>query len=121
VIVPSWAKGILLLAVTLAAGVALGAGYERRRSPSHDVAEMHSDHMLRRFTRELALDSAQQKAVAAILERRQRAVDSTWRAVQPHVHAALDSTVQEIGAVLRPDQMARLLSMVTTRHPGSLR
>jgi hypothetical protein len=116
--VPTWAKGTLLLALVLIAGIGIGAAYERRRADSHEASAMH--HMTHRLADELALDSAQQAAVTAIFARRQRSIDSTWRALQPHVHAAMDTTLREIAAVLRPDQAAKFRSMVERMHPGAL-
>jgi len=116
---PTWLKGALLLAGTLTAGVIIGVGYERRRAPTHEASGVH--HLMPRLKSELELDSAQEKAIAAIFARRQGAVDSTWHAVQPHVHAILDSTLLEIMDVLRPDQAVKFRKMVETRHPGTLR
>lgn len=118
---PAWMKGTLLLAVAFTAGAVTGVGYERRRTPAHDAARMDSHHVMHRLKDDLGLDAAQEKAIAAILARRQGAVDSTWRAMQPHVHATLDSTTQEILDVLRPDQVAKYRKMVEARHPGTLR
>jgi hypothetical protein len=114
-------KGTLLFAVTLTAGVVIGVAYERHRTPTHEAAGMDSHHVMHRFRQVLGLDSAQQQAIAAILARRQGAVDSTWHAVQPHMRAALDATHQEILGVLRPDQVAKYRKMVAAMHPGALR
>lgn len=119
--VPAWVRGTLLLAVTLTAGVVIGVGYERRRTPAHDAARMDSHHVMHRLKDDLGLDSAQHKAIAAILARRQGTVDSTWHTMQPHVRATLDSTLQEIVGVLRPDQVAKYRKMVEAKHPGMLR
>ena len=115
------AKGMLLFAVTFAAGVVSGAEYERRTTPSHDAARVGSHHVMQRLKDDLALDSVQERAIAAILARRQGMVDSTWHAMQPHVHATLDSTLQEIVEVLRPDQAAKYRKMVEAKHPGTMR
>jgi hypothetical protein len=117
VTVPAWVKGALLLAITLAAGVAIGVGYERRRTPAHEASAIDSHGVLHRITHELELDSAQREAIAAVLARRQGTVDSTWHAMRPHVRATLDSTLDEIVAILRPDQVARYREMVEARHP----
>lgn len=115
--VPAWVKGMLVLAVTLTAGVVIGVGYERRRPPAHDAGGMGAHHVMHRLQDDLGLDSAQHEAIAAILARRQGAVDSTWHAMRPHVRATLDSTLQEIVAVLRPDQVAKYRRMVEAMHP----
>jgi hypothetical protein len=112
-------RGILLLAVTLAAGVAIGVGYERRRTPAHGTAVMESHHVIHRLRDGLGLDSAQQSAIAAILARRQGTVDSTWHTLRPQLHAMLDSTLAEIVHLLRPDQVAKYRKMVEGMHPGS--
>lgn len=111
-IVPAWMKGTLLLMLTLAAGVAIGIGYERRRTPAHQAVGMDAHDVMHRFTRDLDLDPAQQTAIAQILARHQGEVDSTWHALQPHVRATLDSTQQEIIRVLRPDQAAKYREMM---------
>lgn len=115
---PSWARGTLLLVLTLTAGFFIGIGYERHHASTH--VEFGPHHMLDRLTVQLALDSTQAKAIAAILARRQGEVDSTWHAMQPHVRAAMDSTLREILAVLRPEQASKYRSMVQRLHPGTL-
>ncbi|HEV8363601.1 MAG TPA: hypothetical protein VGQ52_08770 [Gemmatimonadaceae bacterium] len=116
----AYLKGALLLSVTLAAGVVIGVSYERYRTPAHNAASVAPHDVMSHFTRELGLDSAQQRAIAAIFARRQEAVDSTWHTLQPHVREALHLTLQEIVPVLRPDQLAKYRQMVHARHPGVL-
>ena len=120
-IVPSWVRGTLLLAVTLASGFALGVTYERYHPGVHETVAMSAHDAMHRFTRDLDLDSAQQTAIAHILARRQREVDSTWHTVQPHVRATLDSTMQEIVGVLRPDQLAKYRKLMEAAHPAGHR
>ena len=115
---PAWVRGTLLLAVTLAAGVGIGVAYERHRTAAHEAVGMGAHDAMHHFIRELDLDSAQQTAIAQILARHQAEVDSTWHAVQPHVRATLDSTLQEIEAVLRPDQLAKYRKMMQAAHPA---
>lgn len=118
---PAWAKGALLLAITLSAGIAIGVGYERRRAPAHEASAVQSHDILHRITHELELDSAQREAIDAILARRQGTVDSTWHVMRPHVRATLDSTLDEIAALLRSDQVARYREMIEARHPRTPR
>jgi hypothetical protein len=120
VIVPTWVRAGVLLAVTLAAGVALGASYERRRAVTHDMSGGHSEHMIQQLAQDLDLDSSQRDSVVKIFARRQRAIDSAWSAVQPNVHATIDSTLREIAGVLRPDQLTKYRRMVESRHAGTL-
>src|SRR5262245_59950579 len=117
---PGWVKGVLVLVITLSAGVALGITYERRRPMDHNAGPMDSRHVVEHLERELELDSTQQRAIAAIFARHQRSIDSTWHTMQPHVHAALDSTLSEVTGVLRPDQLARYRRLVRERHQGTL-
>jgi len=109
--VPAWFKGTSLLTVTLAAGVAIGIGYERRTAP-REAVEMDAHDAMHHLTRDLHLDPGQETAIAQVLARHQREVDSTWHAVQPHVRTTLDSTEREIIAVLRPDQVVKYRQMV---------
>lgn len=111
---PAWVKGTLVLAVTLAAGMVTGVAYERSRITTRQAAQLDAHDLIHRFHEDLGLDSAQRATITAILARRQGTVDSTWYAMRPHVRATLDSTLEEIVAVLRPDQAAMLRTMV---HP----
>ena len=115
---PGWAKGTLLLALTLATGIALGVTYEQRRTSSHARSESH--HMIDRLNEQLGLDSEQRAAIAAIFARRQHSVDSTWHELQPHVRATMDSTLREVSAVLRPEQVVKFRGMIGRLHPGAL-
>ena len=115
---PAWAKGTFLLALTLATGIALGVAYEQRRTSSHSRSEPH--HMLDRLNDQLGLDSEQRAAIAAIFARRQHSVDSTWHELQPHVRATMDSTLREVSAVLRPEQVVKFRGMIGRLHPGAL-
>jgi hypothetical protein len=117
--VPVWVKATVMLVVTFAAGVAIGVAYERSRTPMHEMTGTH--HMMQRLTNDLGLDPAQQQSIAAIFARRQATIDSTWHELQPHVRAAMDSTLREIVDVLRPEQAAKYRKLVETRHPGTLR
>lgn len=112
--------GALVLALTFAAGAAVGVGYDRHMSAARRVPTMDAAHMLAHMRVLLGLDSAQTAAVASILARHQHAVDSSWRAMQPGVRANIDSTVREISAVLRPDQVAKFRAAVRVMHPGML-
>jgi hypothetical protein len=118
---PAWAKGTLVLVVTFAAGLAAGLSYNRHRPPEHRPPGNAAEHLTQRLHEELALDSAQQAAVAAIFARRQSVVDSTWHVMRPLVHATLDSTLREVAGVLRPEQLARYREMMGRMHPGALR
>ncbi len=118
---PGWLKGALLLTLSFAAGVVLGAGYERHHGRGHDAMAFSPHEVLEHFSHELSLDSAQVQAVTAILTRRQSQVDSAWHSMQPHISATLDSTLREILTVLRPDQAEKYRKMIGEMHPHALR
>ncbi len=115
-----WLRATFVLALTFAAGLVGGVGYTRQRDSAHGADATHSQHMIQHLTRDLELDSTQRAAVTRIVARRQRTIDSTWQAVQPHVHATIDSTLREIASLLRPDQLAKYQKMVEERHPETL-
>ena len=117
--IPAWAKGTLVLLLTLAAGVAIGVSYERRREPPHETTHADADHLVRHLERALDLDPKQRDTVAVILARRQGVIDSAWRAMQPRVHATLDDASREIMVVLRPEQAARFRRLVGAHHSGA--
>ena len=118
---PGWLKGALLLGLSFAAGVVLGAGYERHHGPGHGSMGMDPHEVLEHFSRELRLDSAQVDEVRAILVRRQSAVDSAWHSMQPRISATLDSTLREVLGVLHPDQAEKYRKMIGEMHPHALR
>jgi Spy/CpxP family protein refolding chaperone len=118
VTVPAWLKGTLLLGATFASGVAAGVYYERwDGQPMHGAVAMNAHDAMHRLVRDLELDATQQQAIAEILARRQKDVDATWHAMQPHVRATLESTHQEIARVLRPEQAVKFRKMIDALHP----
>jgi hypothetical protein len=120
--IPDWIKGSILFVLTAAAGMLIGIAWERHHgAPPHPPPPAGPHVVMHRLGHDLQLDSAQQVAIAAILQRRQGAVDSTWRTMHPHMRATLDTTIQEILGVLRPDQATTYRAMVEVMHPGVLR
>lgn len=116
----AWISGGALLAVTFAAGALAGVRYERGHAPRHDETTMAAHQVMMRLGEELALDSAQHRRIAAIMAKHQSAVDSAWMSMQPQVRAALASTLHDIMAELRPDQVARYRAFVEKMHPGMM-
>ena len=116
---PVWMKGLLLLVITLAVGFGLGVAYERAQPTAAHTRPEAGDHLIERLNSELNLDEPQRAALERILERRQREMDSTWHAMQPHVRATLDSTLREVESVLKPDQLSKYRAMMQSMHrPG---
>jgi hypothetical protein len=117
---PAWLRGALIFLLTFAAGVAAGVGYDRHVSSARHAPTMDAAHAVQHMRLLLGLDSAQTAAITTILAHHQHAVDSSWRAMQPQVRANLDSTLREIQAVLRPEQVGRFRDLVHVMHPGML-
>ncbi len=117
---PAWLAGAVILALTFAAGAVAGVGYERHVSSARQIQTMDAAHVLQHMKLLLGLDTAQTAAIATILAHHQHGVDSSWRAMQPEVRANLDSTLREIQAVLRPEQVGRFRDLVHVMHPGML-
>ncbi|HKV52787.1 MAG TPA: hypothetical protein VJO52_16450 [Gemmatimonadaceae bacterium] len=111
-------KGWLLLAAFFIAGGAVGLAIGRTRAMPTPSNPMEPHAFVQRLSGELALDSAQRASITGILTRRQSAIDSAWRALQPTVRATMDSAQMEIVAVLRPDQRARYAQLVHAAHGG---
>jgi hypothetical protein len=117
----AWASGGALIAVTFAAGVFAGVGWERAHAPRRDATMMAAHQVMIRLGDELGLDSAQHQRIAEILKHHQSSVDSAWTSMQPRVRLALDSTLHDILGVLRPDQVAKYRAFVEKMHPGLMK
>jgi hypothetical protein len=114
----SWLRGSILLLAVFAAGVTIGAVYERRMvAAPGSGSPMDPANVMKVLDRDLRLDSAQHASINAILTRHQATIDSTWRAMQPNMRAAIDSTQMEIATVLRADQQAKFIELLRIAHP----
>jgi hypothetical protein len=113
---PSWARTAALLLITFAAGTMAGVAYERHARAPLVATIANPRQFVDHITQALGLDSAQKAAVAQILARHQGAVDSAWRAMQPHVGATLDSVHREMMTVLTPAQQKHFLSIMHGMH-----
>ena len=115
---PARVRGWLLLAVVFIAGGAVGYAIGRRPSSRPVTNPMEPHAFVERLNGELGLDSAQRASITRILTRRQSAIDSAWRVLQPAVRATIDSAQMEIVNVLRPDQRPRYLKLLQRAHGG---
>ena len=115
---PAWVRGSLLLTAVLAVGIVIGFEFGRNRAPgiAGPRHAMDSATMMQKFDRDLTLDAAQHAGIAAVLGRRQAGIDSAWRALQPNVRAAMDSTQMEIVGFLHPDQRDKFLVLLRSAH-----
>lgn len=113
-------RATISLVAVLVLGAAIGVGGDRlwlmRMTPAS--MSMEPSSLVREMDRRLDLDSAQHAAIAAILARHQRVVDSMWARLRPALHAGIDSSQREILGVLRPDQRVPYLSWLAAAHKG---
>ena len=75
----------------------------------------------RHFGEELGLDSLERARVDSIIARRRLEIDSFWKGPGKSLRAIMDSTRDEVRAVLTPEQRAALDRRHTERrpqHPG---
>jgi hypothetical protein len=115
--IPAWARGVLWVLVAVGGGFAIGVVFERDRGRAVSASAMDPANVMHVLDSRLALDSAQHAAVVAVLARRQAAIDSAWKVLQPGIRGAVDSSQMEIVRVLRPDQAARFLELIRSSHP----
>ena len=76
------------------------ASMENRRAPFGAERDRH-------FGEELGLDSLQRMRVDSVFARRRVQIDSFWRGPGRSLRAIMDSTRQEVRAVLTPEQRTR--------------
>lgn len=114
-------KGWLLLVAVFVAGGGAGYAIGRDAPASRATNPMEPHAFVQRLSGDLALDSAQRTSIIGILTRRQAAIDSAWRALQPSVRATMDSAQTDIIAVLRPGQRARYVQLFRAAHGGAAR
>lgn len=121
-------RGILILVVTLFAGVAAGFAMDRTvvrrgehkqaggapgQSPGDRGPHDRFEAML--YAR-LDLTPAQRARIDSVLERRRRETDAYWARVEPGLRAIVDSTRAEILATLTAAQRARYDSLRAERR-----
>jgi hypothetical protein len=71
--------------------------------------------------REFHLRPDQKERIAAILAKRQADLDGAWEDARAHLNATLDSVINEIAAVLSPDQAKRFIERAHEIHGTPLR
>jgi hypothetical protein len=92
----------------------MSAAMEHRRAPFGAERDRH-------FAEELGLDSLQRVRVDSVFARRRVQIDSFWKGPGRSLRAIMDSTRQEVRAVLTPEQRARFDRRHMEgrpRHPG---
>jgi Spy/CpxP family protein refolding chaperone len=71
--------------------------------------------------REFDLRPDQKERIAAILAKRQADLDAAWEDARAHLNATLESVINEIAAVLDPDQARRFIQRAHEIHGTPLR
>ena len=92
----------------------MNSSMEHRRAPFGAERDRH-------FGEELGLDSLQRARVDSVFARRRVQIDSFWKGPGRSLRAIMDSTRQEVRAVLTPEQRARFDRRHMEgrpRHPG---
>ena len=82
-----WLLLITFFAAGLVAGYAIGRPHGLRPSRVDNPMEPHV--FVERLTSDLHLDAPQRDSITGILTRRQRVIDSAWRALEPGVRATI--------------------------------
>ncbi|HUF26167.1 MAG TPA: hypothetical protein VMM18_04205 [Gemmatimonadaceae bacterium] len=121
-------RGILILALTLIAGVAAGFAMDRTvirrgehkqagRTPAQLLGDRgpHGRFEAMLFAR-LDLSPSQRARIDSALERGRRETDAYWARVEPGLRAIVDSTRAEIQATLTASQRARYDSLRAERR-----
>jgi hypothetical protein len=115
-------RTLIAIASLLVLGAVAGITTDRilhRRPAGHALLlEEVSADPIGTMDRFLDLRPDQRTRVAAILEKRQSAIDSVWVGTHVRLRATIDSVVNEIAAVLDPDQAQRFRQLADSLHGG---
>jgi hypothetical protein len=111
-----WTAAAALLVAGAAGGVALERFLHHRQDPHSRLLEEVQRDPIGVMDRELNLRPGQREQVAAILSRRQGAIDAVWGDTHVRLRAAVDSVVSEIAAVLDTGQARRFRAFADEIH-----
>src|SRR5687768_928348 len=95
---------VSLLAIGAASGVTFDRLHHRQSNRHMSMMEEVRKDPVGALDRRLGLSTDQRERVAAIIQQRQGAIDGVWRDTHIRLQATIDSVVNEIAAVLDPDQ-----------------
>jgi Spy/CpxP family protein refolding chaperone len=100
-------RASLLLAMVLVAGIALGwVGNDRLgQSPRHKTG--NTERLVKKLSKKLDLDAAQQDSLRVILVKRRADIDSLWTDVHPRFQTIRDRTHVQIERILTPEQQEK--------------
>jgi hypothetical protein len=116
----------LLFVMVFAAGMVTEASVRRLRMRHTNASMEHRRPPFgaerdRHFGEELGLDTLQRARVDSVFARRRVQIDSFWNGPGRSLRAIMDSTRQEVRAVLTPEQRTRFdhrRMEGRPRHPG---
>jgi len=94
---------VLVLAVTFVAGAVVGIFADHLLHRGH-IPEFATHVLVRRLDRHLDLTDAQEKKVAAIIDRHHAQINAFFSTMQPRVRQEIEQANREIEAVLTPAQ-----------------
>ena len=114
------AYGALLAVTAFALGAAAGLWYGRRVQPGVNVTITATDRMPRELER-LGLTEAEREPIQAALRRGRDRVLHAGDGLEARMRAAVDSTDQEIRALLTPAQRASFDSARRVNGPALVR
>ena len=66
-----------------------------------------SSHVVQVLDRELGLTPEQERRAQEIIDRRHRAMQATWDAVDPQIRAEIGAAEREVAAILTPEQRTK--------------
>jgi hypothetical protein len=95
---------ISLLAIGAASGVTFDRLHHRQSNRHMTLMEEVQKDPIGVLDRRLGLRPEQRERVAAIIQQRQGAIDAVWNETHIRLQATIDSVVNEIAAVLDPEQ-----------------
>lgn len=123
---------VLLLALTFAAGAAVGVaadrlgllpGFARADEVERGGERIEDDDdrrdgetTIERFADELGLSQAQRVEIDGILERYRASMKGIWQDVRPRYRSLVDSVRTQIESVLTPEQVAAYRSLLDRRR-----
>ncbi len=79
------------------------------------------EHIVKRLTRELDLDSRQQGQVRDIVQETHSAVSAMKGQMRPHIEALLEQGQERINSVLRPEQREKFAKITSERKARNCR
>ncbi len=106
-------RAAALLIAVFVAGLLVGAGGLALSRGGFSGPRRHHgpDDFVQHLTHDLALTTAQQDSVRAILSRRRASMDSLWHEVGPRFETLQASVRSDIRAQLTPDQQRKFADM----------